>query len=177
MVVKWHAEERSGVKRRGESLSTFLGSYRFKVSAKGRLSIPAQVRDGLAAGADNTFVILPGPEGCLEAYPLDEWMRRVRYLKSIPNRKKARIYKRKLLTHAVYCKMDAQHRITIPVDLLRRAGIADEVFIVGQLERLELWHPESYEKHVAENDVPLEDIMEELEGGLGDGGDDESSGD
>mgnify|MGYP000250477774 CR=1 FL=1 len=162
-MVAWRTEEQSGANRRGESLSTFLGSYRFKVSAKGRLSIPAPIRDGLAAGADGTFVILPGPEGCLEAYPLDEWMRRVKFLKSIPNRKKARIYKRKLLTNAVSCKMDAQHRIIIPVELLRWAGIEDEVLIVGQLERLELWNPSTYEKQDAENDIPIEDILEEIE--------------
>ncbi len=144
-------------------MSNFIGSFRFKVSPKGRLSIPAPIREGLASGADKTFIILPGPEGCIEAYPLDEWIRRVKYLRSLPNRKKARIYKRKLLTHAVICKMDAQHRIIIPADLLRRAGIEDEVLIVGQLERLELWNPQTFEKREAEDDIPLEDILEEIE--------------
>ena len=49
----------------------FLGTYRHTVDAKGRLAIPARLREGLSQGS----VISKGAEGCLRIYPPEEWAR------------------------------------------------------------------------------------------------------
>ena len=144
-------------------MSNLIGGFTHSVDRKGRFNVPAQIRSGLAASADATFVISHGPEGCLDAYPQDEWNRRVRVLRSIPNEKQGRYYKRRILGAAVLCKMDVHNRILIPPDILREVGIEGRVLILGQLDHLELWDPETYERYTGSHDIPIEDVLEEIE--------------
>jgi MraZ protein len=152
-----------GHERSKAALSSFIDSFEFTVDAKGRFSIPAPVREGLASSADETFVVSRGPEGCLEAYPLDEWARRVRVLRSIPNKRLGRYYKRLILGNAKRCRMDSHHRILVPPELLRSVGIGKTVLILGQLDHLEFWSPEAHRAYVDAQQIPLEDVLEEIE--------------
>ena len=144
-------------------MSDLIGQYKFTVDSKGRFSIPATLRAGLASSADGTFVVSPGPEGCLDAYPLDEWMRRIRVLRSIPNQRIGRYYKRIILGGARRCRMDSHSRILVPPELLKSMGIRKSVLIIGQLDHLELWDPKSYSAYLKTQQIPLEDVIEEIE--------------
>jgi MraZ protein len=148
-------------------LSSFIGTFNFTVDEKGRFSVPAPLREGLAASADSTFVVSKGPEGCLDAYPVDEWTRRVKVLRSIPNKRLGRYYKRVILAGAKRCKMDSHHRVLVPPDLLGSVGIKDSVLILGQLDHLEFWDPDAYRTYVDAQQIPLEDVLEEIETQLG----------
>jgi MraZ protein len=150
-------------------LSSFIGGFTHSVDKKGRFNVPAQIRAGLAGSADATFVISRGPEGCLDAYPLDEWNRRVRVLRSIPNKKRGRYYKRQILGAAALCKMDVHNRILIPPEVLRGVGIKGRVLILGQLDHLELWDPDTYDGYIGSHDMPIEDVLEEIEDQLNGG--------
>ncbi len=151
-------------------MSQFVGSHIFSVSDKGRFNIPAPLRQGLAASAENTFIVSRGPEGCLDVYPLDEWNRRIRVLRNLPNKRQGRYYKRLILGGAVQCKMDAHNRILIPPDLLKSIGIKKQVLIVGQIDHLELWNPGTHKAYMKKQDVPLEDVLEEIEDQLNSNG-------
>jgi MraZ protein len=152
-----------GYERSEAALSDFIGGFIFSVDDKGRFNVPAPHRLGLAASADKTFVVAPGPEGCLDAYPLDEWVRHVRKLRRIPNKKLGRYYKRVILAPAKRCKLDGHNRILVPPDLLRSVGIKAEVFILGQLDHIELWDPRRYQSISKERKMPLEDALEQIE--------------
>jgi MraZ protein len=145
------------------ALSNFIGTFKFAVDEKGRFSVPTSLRDGLASSADDTFVVHPGADQCLEAYPKDEWARRVQILRSLPGGRTGRYYRRLIAGEARPCKMDGHHRILVPPELLSRAGITDTVLIIGQLDHLEFWHPEKYGAYLAAQDVPLDDVLEEIE--------------
>ena len=47
----------------------FEGTFVLKLDAKGRMSLPAALRDGFAAGA----VLTRHPDGCLMLYPEERW--------------------------------------------------------------------------------------------------------
>jgi MraZ protein len=144
-------------------VSNLVGGFTHAVDKKGRFNIPAQMRAGLAASADGTFFISPGPEGCLDAYPLDEWNRRIQVLRSIPNKKRGRYYKRQILGTAALCRMDVHNRILVPPEILQGVGIEGRVLILGQLDHLELWNPEAYRRYVGSHAIPIEDVLEEIE--------------
>jgi MraZ protein len=144
-------------------LSNLIGGFTHSVDKKGRFNVPAQIRAGLADSADATFVISRGPEGCLDAYPQDEWNRRVRVLRSIPNKKRGRYYKRRILSDAVICKMDVHNRILIPPEILREVGIKGRVFILGQLDHLELWDPDAFGGYTGSHNIPIEDVLEDID--------------
>ncbi len=148
-------------------MSNFIGTFKFAVDRKGRFSVPTLIREGLASSAENTFVVHPGADQCLEAYPRDEWARRVQVLRSLPGGRSGRYYRRLIAGDARPCKMDGHHRILVPLDLLARAGITDTVLIIGQLDHLEFWQPEKYDSYLAAQKVPLEDVLEEIDTYLG----------
>jgi MraZ protein len=148
-------------------MSSFIDSFEFSVDRKGRFSVPVSLRQGLAVSADGTFIVSKGPDGCLDAYPLDEWTRRVKVLRSIPNKKLERYYKRMVLGGAVRCKMDSHNRILVPPALLRSVGIEGTVVIIGQLDHLEFWDPKVYQGYLRAMEVPLEDILEQIDTQLG----------
>jgi MraZ protein len=144
-------------------LSNLIGAFRFTVDGKGRLSVPAPLRTGLANSADDTFVLSQGPDGCLDAYPLDEWIRRITVLRSIPNKKLGRYYKRIIFGGAKRCRMDSHNRILVPPELLKHADIKDSVLIIGQIDHLEFWDPQAYDRYVENQKIPLEEVLEEIE--------------
>jgi MraZ protein len=144
------------------------------VDRKGRFSVPAQVTSGLAALADGGFVISPGPDGCLDAYPKDEWTRRVRALRSLPAGRAGRFYRRMIVGEARECKIDAHNRVLVPHEILARVGITNAVLIVGQLDHLELWQPKAYEAYLASQTTTIEDVIEDIDSRLNPQGRDES---
>ena len=57
-----------------------LGEYNHNIDEKGRLIIPAKLREGLG----DSFVICNGLEGCLFVYSQEEWNKFVAELVSLP---------------------------------------------------------------------------------------------
>lgn len=71
-----------------------LGEFNHSIDEKGRLIIPAKLRDDLG----ESFVICNGLEGCLFVYSQDEWNQFVAELNTLPRMNKdARIFKRYFL--------------------------------------------------------------------------------
>ena len=52
---------------------SFKGQAEYSVDAKGRVAIPAKMRNALNPDAKNTFTITRGFETCIFLYPLDRW--------------------------------------------------------------------------------------------------------
>ena len=55
-------------------------------------------------------------------------------------------------------KLDRQGRTGIPRKLLSKAGITNQMVIIGALDKLEFWSPEN-----SEDFPPMEDLAESLE--------------
>lgn len=68
-----------------------LGEFNHSIDEKGRLIIPAKLRDDLG----DSFVICNGLEGCLFVYSQEEWNKFVAELETLPRMSKdAGIFKR-----------------------------------------------------------------------------------
>ena len=65
-----------------------LGEYNHNIDEKGRLIIPAKLREGLG----DSFVICNGLEGCLFVYSQEEWNKFVAELESLPRMNKDAIF-------------------------------------------------------------------------------------
>ena len=127
----------------------FMGEYYHSLDVKGRLIIPAKLRDKLG----DEFVVTRGFDGsCLSIYPLEEWKQLEEKLKMIPKNDKAgRVVIRHLTAGATMCEVDKQGRILIPQVLRDHAHLEKEVVLVGMLERVEIWDKQSYEDNAAED--------------------------
>lgn|SRR5574341_210123 len=144
-------------------MTAFKGSYKFTLDHKGRVNIPAKLRKATLGSSYDSFVITRGLEECLFVFALDEWEKIEEKLRSLSfTQSHHRLFIRILLSHASDANLDEQGRITIPRNLLNLAKINKEILIIGALQRMELWNPETFEKYLKESDQSYEDVAEKI---------------
>ncbi|MBR1874099.1 MAG: division/cell wall cluster transcriptional repressor MraZ [Eubacterium sp.] len=137
----------------------FMGTYEHGIDAKGRVIIPAKLRDGLG----DSFVVTVGLDGCLYAYPMDEWESFLAKLKELPGTKEARALQRTFMANAAMCECDKQGRTLIPASLRERVGIVKDVVFIGVLGKVEIWSAEAYDDSAEVADIDsIADHMSEF---------------
>jgi len=139
-------------------ITSFAGESRHFLDEKSRLSIPAKFRRWLSGNdAEYTFVVTKGSDPCLVAYPYTEWDIRAENLLKLDHfKKKNRAFVRAWSRNSIRLKCDKQGRVLIPQLLLDFAGIKKEVVIIGVLNYLEIWDPDTLDQH-SESKIPLDD--------------------
>lgn len=137
-----------------------LGEYKHSIDEKGRLIIPAKLREELG----ESFFICNGLEGCLFVYSKEEWTKFVTELESLPRMNKdARIFKRYFFGSASEGTFDRQGRVVVPPSLREKANLEKDVVLVGVQDRIEIWNRDLWEgsKDISEED--LDAIAERME--------------
>lgn len=144
-------------------MTQFLGEYEVPVDDKGRVFIPVELRRKLVPEAGDTFIIVRGLDGCLTAHPQNTWAKIAQRMMELPQtEQKVRLFYRGILSQAAEAHLDRQGRVSIPRKLLDRAGIGDRMIIIGSLDRLELWNPETWSQYIDQADSTLEEVAESL---------------
>ncbi|OEH84836.1 cell division/cell wall cluster transcriptional repressor MraZ [Desulfuribacillus stibiiarsenatis] len=137
----------------------FMGEYQHAMDGKGRIIMPAKLRDGLG----DTFIITRGLENCLFVYPRKEWEQLELKLKALPFTKKdVRAFTRFLLSGAIDVEVDKQGRVLIPNNLREFAGIDRDCVIIGVSSRVEIWSKERWEEYSTAADASFEEIAETI---------------
>ena len=134
------------------------GQYAHNIDAKGRLFIPAKLREELG----ETFHVTIGPDHCLTIYPNDTWDDFMAKFHDMPYSKGKSL--RALSANAVDCEPDGQGRIIIPAKLRKYADLEKEVVVIGSFDRAEIWNAERWarEEAMAFESGSLEQAMEEM---------------
>lgn len=142
----------------------FLGSAKYSIDSKGRVSIPSRMRKNVNPEADSTFVMTRGIEKCIEVHPKDQWQNTVETKLNLLNtfNKKNVAFMRMYLEKAAEDKFDSQSRLLIPQNLVEHAGIKKDVLIIGMNKHIELWDPEEYDKYIAAQDASFEELASEV---------------
>lgn len=119
----------------------FSGKYYYTVDPKGRVIIPAPLREIISANyGPRLYVVNSAFESCLDIYPLEEWARLEEKVRALPKMDRAvRYFMRRVIASAVEVELDRQGRVLVPAAHREDAGINGDVVVVGQLERIELW--------------------------------------
>ena len=135
-----------------------FGKYRHTVDPKGRLFVPAKLREELG----EAFYITPSPDRCLTVYTESSWRKLLEQHRDLSRAKSRSL--RVLLANAAKCEPDKQGRFLIPTELRDYAGLKQEVTFIGQAGHAEIWDSEAYDKLEAETLTPetLAAVMEEL---------------
>lgn len=121
----------------------FLGQFEHTIDTKGRLTLPAKFRPGLAAG----LVVTLGMDGCLFVFPRAKWDELAARIEALPlTNPDARNLARLMFSNADDSGMDRQGRILIPSHLRANAQLDSEVIITGLSSRIELWNPTRWQK-------------------------------
>ena len=135
------------------------GEYQHALDNKGRIFIPAKLRDELGVAAYVTLSM----DRCLSVYSEESWNVLVEKVNALPFVRQRKM--RPLFAHAVRCELDAQGRILLPQSLRDWAGLEKNTTVVGCNNHAEIWDSESWQR-VLEQEMSPENIgavLEELE--------------
>ncbi len=135
------------------------GEYRHSLDSKGRIFIPARLRDELG----DVFFITLSMDHCLCAYSSACWQVFSEKVSAMPYVSQRKM--RPLFAHAAKCELDAQGRALIPQSLRDYAGLVKNVAVIGCNNHVEFWDSDVWtevcsEETTAEN---IAAVMEELD--------------
>lgn len=134
-------------------------SYR-SLDAKGRLVLPAEIRDALAAPPINGAFVLTTYDGCLVGYPAPLWQElEERFSRLRNSSRKLRDFRRLVLGGAEDQLLDAQGRLRLSRPHMEYAGIDREAVVVGQGETFEIWDQGRFRSLLAQD---FDDVADEL---------------
>ena len=137
----------------------FIGEYEHTVDAKGRVIMPAKLREDIG----ETFIVTKGLDGCLFAYSQTEWSNFEEKLKTLPlTNKNARDFVRFFLAGAIECEIDKQGRFLIPSNLRGFASLEKDVVIIGVGTRIEIWDKTQWDSHSSEENLSADEISENM---------------
>ena len=125
----------------------FTGSTQMALDGKGRLAIPARLRERLAAQCGGHLVVTADPtSGCLLLYPIPEWEKVAARLNALPSLDPiAKELKRLVIGSAEEVDLDGAGRILISPMLRRFAKLEKSVALVGQGDKFEIWDDASWQ--------------------------------
>ena len=134
------------------------GQYAHNIDAKGRLFIPAKLRELLG----KTFHVMVGQDGCLSVYSDDDWNA---FMDKLKDRSYSEVKAlRVAFANAADCEPDAQGRILIPAKLRQYANLEKEVIVNGSFGRVEIWNAQRWAEieEQAFSSGDLSEAMKEL---------------
>ena len=137
-----------------------IGKFPAKMDDKGRLFVPAKLRDELGSKFFVTYGFNGGHK-CLTAYTESDWQAMTENFNrlSITQRSGAASL---IFINAAECAPDKQFRFGLTQNLLGYAGIERDVLIVGRAGQAEIWDAAEYEAFESENLSP-EKLLASLE--------------
>ena len=135
------------------------GEYQHSLDNKGRIFIPAKLRDELG----EVFFVTLSMDRCLCLYSSDNWRVLSDKVSAMPYVKQRKM--RPLFAHAARCELDGQGRALIPQPLREYAGLEKNVTVIGCNNHAELWDAAAWKAVYAEETTPenIAAAMEELE--------------
>jgi len=114
------------------------GIFQHSCDVKGRLFIPARLRDELGSA----FFVTLSMENCLSAYSDENWTKFEEKFDAMSRENKNKM--RPLFSHAARCELDGQGRILLPQALRDFAGLKKNVTVVGAGDCAQFWDSETW---------------------------------
>ena len=128
--------------------------------------------DATLGGAGHSYHILKklknaghlyGFDQCISIYTENEWIKLQEKLLTLnTNSTDARKHIRMLAGSASECSADSQGRVIVPPNLIERADINKEVILVGNLDHIEIWSKEVWERYAKDASEKFDEIAEKL---------------
>jgi MraZ protein len=142
-------------------MTFFTSEYECKVDPKGRLVLPARIKAQLPENGGEELVIRRGFEQCLIVYPMVEFKKVFSKISGLNEfNEEYRKLQRNFLSGVVTVELDNNGRFLIPKNMLVYASIEKEAILVGTGNKVEVWNPAIYEKHLIQDPAELSKLAE-----------------
>ncbi len=152
-ILKWD-KVAAGQIRANEIIRKFTGTFDYALDAKGRVNIPARMREIIALYDLHTLTLRYMELGgfpVIRAYPTnffnEKILGKLNDIEGETAEDAFRIMSVTAESHQV--KLDGHGRLNIPDDLLKKLDIQKEIRFVGMGDYFDIWKPETCEKFIA----------------------------
>ena len=136
-----------------------IGEYDHSLDVKGRLILPAKIREDMG----DKFIVTKGLDGCLFGFSQNEWTNFEEKLKTLPlTNKNARDFVRFFLSGATECEIDKQGRFLITSNLREYATLEKDAIIIGVGTRIEIWNREKWKSYNSDENISADEIAENM---------------
>ena len=136
-----------------------IGEYEHSLDVKGRLILPAKIREDMG----DKFIVTKGLDGCLFGFSQNEWTNFEEKLKTLPlTNKNARDFVRFFLSGATECEIDKQGRFLIAGNLREYANLEKDAIIIGVGTRIEIWNREKWKSYTSDENISADEIAENM---------------
>lgn len=141
-------------------------TYECKADTKGRLMLPAGLKKELMPLLGEGFVIKRSVfYPCLELYPKSEWIKEISGINKLNRFVKKHVdFIRKFMAGVKPVELDSNYRLLIPRDLMVFANISKNIVLTSQINKIEIWDKESYEKAISDDTIDFGTLAEEVMG-------------
>lgn len=134
------------------------GEYQHSIDQKGRLVLPARLREELGEG----FYMAKGLDGCLFVFPADRWEELEAKIAQMPIAASRRM-QRFFVASAFQPEPDSMGRILVPAALREHAGLTKDIVTIGLQGRAEIWDMARWKQYNEETTSEcIASAMEEL---------------
>jgi len=143
-------------------MTFFTSQYESKLDAKGRIVLPARIKSQLPPdGGVQELVVRKGFEQCLILYPMVEFKKVFSKISGLNEfNEEYRKLQRNFLSGVVTIELDGNGRFLLPKAMLTYAQIDKEAMLVGMGNKVEIWNPTIYEKHLISDPGELSKLAE-----------------
>ncbi|MEW6542643.1 MAG: division/cell wall cluster transcriptional repressor MraZ [Nitrospirota bacterium] len=141
----------------------FAGVYPCKLDEKGRFIVPSPIREQLEAEGKGV-VFIKGPEQPLYMYSSGEWGKILEGAKAKLDEEESRLFMYHVVSEAGTSDVDKAGRVLIPGRLRKMVPVDEdqEVVLVGLYNRMEIWNPADWRRHLSKSDYKLEQSLSKI---------------
>lgn len=144
-------------------MATLSGAYYPKLDEKGRIILPAKLREFFVNG----LVITRGQDGCLLVFTAAAFEARAEQLAVAPiSNRDARNYVRMFMSGAHSETPDKQGRVTIPAMLRQYASLSRELTVIGAGNHAEIWDAAAWAAFESSQEFNYSSLAQEVIPGI-----------
>ncbi|MBK6266970.1 division/cell wall cluster transcriptional repressor MraZ [Marivirga sp. S37H4] len=142
-------------------MAFFTGEYDCKLDAKGRLVLPAKIKNSLPEASGSELVIRRGFEPCLVLYPMVEYKKIFSKIAGLNEfNEEYRNLQRNFFRGNSIVELDSAGRILVPKNMLSFAGLEKESIVVGMGNRVEIWDASRYDDYLIKDQKEFSELAE-----------------
>ena len=144
-------------------MNTLSGAYYPKLDEKGRIILPAKLREYFVNG----LVMTRGQDGCLLVFTAAAFELRAEALATAPlTNLEARNYVRMFMAGAHSETPDKQGRVTIPAALRQYASLSRELTVIGAGNHAEIWDAAAWSAFESSQEFNYSSLAQEVIPGI-----------
>ena len=142
-------------------MTFFTSEFESKLDTKGRLVLPARIKAQLPSEEGEELVIRRGFEPCLIIYPMVEFKKVFSKISGLSEfNEEYRKLQRNFFSGTATVELDANGRFVIPKNMLNYAQLEKDLILIGMGNKVEVWNPTIYEKHLIKDSSELSKLAE-----------------